>query len=52
MENTPLIDYFQGYDSDVAHEKNMDYTSKTYANPIRLNTGVKPMDQDYEEEEK
>ena len=41
-----------GYDSDVAHEKNMDYTAKTYANPIRSTAGVKPHLQDYEETER
>ena len=41
-----------GYDSDVAREKNMDYTTKIYNDPIRKKTGVKPHEQDYEEEEK
>ncbi len=41
-----------GYDSDVAREKNMDYMSKTYANPIRATTGVKPHQQDYEDEDR
>ena len=41
-----------GYDSDVAREKNLDYTLKTYANPIRQNVGVKPYQQQYEEEER
>lgn len=31
-----------GYDSDVEREKNMDYASKIYANPIREKEGVKP----------
>ncbi|WAR18910.1 EMAL6-like protein [Mya arenaria] len=30
-----------GYDSDVEWEKNMDYTSKIYANPIKEKDGVK-----------
>ncbi|KAJ8309461.1 hypothetical protein KUTeg_014335 [Tegillarca granosa] len=31
-----------GYDSDVEREKNMDYGSKIYVNPIREKEGVKP----------
>ncbi|KAK3093757.1 hypothetical protein FSP39_019782 [Pinctada imbricata] len=31
-----------GYDSDVEYEKNMDYSAKTYAVPIREKEGVKP----------
>ena len=41
-----------GYDSDVAREKNMDYTTKIYTDPIRKKTGIKPHEQEYEEEEK
>ena len=43
---------YTGYDSDVAREKNMDYSSKTYANPIRSTKGVKPHEQDYDQEAK
>ena len=31
-----------GYDSDVEREKNMDYSKKIYANPIREKEGIKP----------
>ena len=41
-----------GYDSDVAREKNIDYTTKTYINPIRTTTGVKPHEQEYDEEDR
>jgi len=41
-----------GYDSDVAREKNMDYSSKTYAPNIRDVSGVKPNAKVVEEEEK
>lgn len=34
-----------GYDSDVAREKSIDYSQKTYANPIREKSGVKPRHQ-------
>ena len=35
-----------GYDSDVEREKNIDYTSKIYTNPIREKSGaVKPQQQ-------
>lgn len=39
-----IILYFckKGYDSDVEREKNMDYGSKIYVNPIREKEGVKP----------
>ncbi|XP_046714063.1 echinoderm microtubule-associated protein-like 6 isoform X3 [Silurus meridionalis] len=37
-----------GYDSDVAREKNMDYTTKIYAVSIREMTGVKPHQQQKE----
>ncbi|KAL5008221.1 hypothetical protein ScPMuIL_013802 [Solemya velum] len=37
-----------GYDSDVEREKNMDYSSKIYVNPIREKEGVKPNLQDME----
>ena len=30
----------------------MDYTSKTYANPIRQSAGLKPHEQEYEEDDK
>jgi microtubule-associated protein-like 6 len=40
-----------GYDSDVAHEKNIDYSTKTYTDPIRSTSGVKPYQQDYEEDD-
>ncbi|CAH1792746.1 unnamed protein product [Owenia fusiformis] len=39
-----------GYDSDVAREKNMDYSTKTYTKSIRENTGVKPHLQDYDDD--
>ncbi|XP_033734062.1 echinoderm microtubule-associated protein-like 6 [Pecten maximus] len=35
-----------GYDSDVEREKNLDYASKSYTNPIRERKGVKPHLQD------
>ncbi|TTD32934.1 Echinoderm microtubule-associated protein-like 6 [Bagarius yarrelli] len=38
----------EGYDSDVAREKNMDYTTKMYATSIREMTGVKPHQQQKE----
>jgi len=38
-----------GYDSDVAREKNMDYSAKTYAKSIREGKGVKPTSQSYNE---
>ncbi|XP_074647902.1 echinoderm microtubule-associated protein-like 6 [Tubulanus polymorphus] len=41
-----------GYDSDVEREKNMNYDTKTYANPIRETTGVKPHLQEQDEEER
>lgn len=38
-----------GYDSDVDREKQLDYFSKTYSNPIReVGRGVKPHQQDEE----
>lgn len=38
-----LILHAGGYDSDVEREKNIDYVSKTYVNPIREATlGSKP----------
>uniref|UniRef100_A0A673H0C0 Echinoderm microtubule-associated protein-like 6 n=1 Tax=Sinocyclocheilus rhinocerous TaxID=307959 RepID=A0A673H0C0_9TELE len=37
-----------GYDSDVAREKSMDYTTKIYAVSIRQMTGVKPHQQQKE----
>ncbi|XP_065115366.1 echinoderm microtubule-associated protein-like 6 isoform X2 [Paramisgurnus dabryanus] len=37
-----------GYDSDVAREKNMDYTTKIYAVSIRQMMGVKPHQQQKE----
>uniref|UniRef100_A0AAR2KFA6 HELP domain-containing protein n=1 Tax=Pygocentrus nattereri TaxID=42514 RepID=A0AAR2KFA6_PYGNA len=37
-----------GYDSDVAREKNMDYTTKIYAVSIREMSGVKPHQQQKE----
>lgn len=40
-----------GYDSDVEREKNIDYVTKTYANPIRTTDGIKPRQQEYEESE-
>ena len=42
---------YVGYDSDVAREKNMDYAAKTYANPIRATSGVKPHEQEYEDDD-
>ena len=41
-----------GYDSDVEHEKNIDYSTKTYINPIRSTTGVKPHQQQYEDSDR
>ena len=41
--------FLSGYDSDVAREKNMDYGQKTYENPIRETTGVKPHEQEYDD---
>ena len=41
-----------GYDSDVAREKNMDYTLKTYANSLRETSGVKPHEQEYESDDR
>lgn len=40
-----------GYDSDVAREKNIDYSTKTYANPIRSTAGIKPYEQEYDEDD-
>ena len=40
-----------GYDSDVAREKDMDYMTKTYANPIRKAAGVKPSQQQYDSDD-
>ena len=38
-----------GYDSDVDREKQLDYCSKTYSNPIReVGRGVKPHQQEEE----
>ncbi|XP_051957235.1 echinoderm microtubule-associated protein-like 6 isoform X1 [Xyrauchen texanus] len=37
-----------GYDSDIAREKNVDYTTKIYAVSIRQMTGVKPHQQQKE----
>ena len=38
-----------GYDSDVDREKQLDYSSKTYSNPIReVGQGVKPHQQEEE----
>ncbi|XP_077993248.1 echinoderm microtubule-associated protein-like 6 [Glandiceps talaboti] len=41
-----------GYDSDVQREKNIDYTTKTYATNLREHSGVKPHLQETEEEQK
>ena len=45
---------YTGYDSDVAREKAMDYSNKTYANPIRGSKGsrgVKPHQRDYDDDD-
>ena len=34
-----------GCDSDVEFEKNLDYVSKTYTNPLRETSGTKPQSQ-------
>lgn len=34
-----------GYDSDVQRERQLDYKAKTYANPIREMSGIKPHQQ-------
>lgn len=41
-----------GYDSDVEREKNMDYNTKIYVNPIREKEGTKPHLQEHAELEK
>eukprot|EP00794_Sanderia_malayensis_P020047 gene20047-22014_t len=41
-----------GYDSDVEREKNIDYTTKIYTNPLRERTGTKPQKQSVEEKRK
>ncbi|XP_033122529.1 echinoderm microtubule-associated protein-like 6 [Anneissia japonica] len=41
-----------GYDSDVQREKDMDYSAKTYNNPIRETMGVKPHLQESIEQER
>ncbi len=40
---------YEGYDSDVAREKSIDYSTKTYANPIRQSSGLKPNQRDYDD---
>ena len=42
--------FFQGYDSDVEREKNMDYAKKTYEKSMRDTRGVKPNEQEYSDE--
>ena len=44
------MNFVSGYDSDVEREKNMDYAKKTYENPIRETRGVKPHEQEYDDE--
>ncbi len=41
--------FIEGYDSDVAREKSIDYSTKTYANPIRQSSGLKPNQRDYDD---
>lgn len=41
-----------GYDSDVEREKNIDYNTKIYVNPIREKEGTKPHLQEHAEVEK
>ncbi len=41
-----------GYDSDVAREKNMDYSKKIYVNPVREIGAKKPHLQEVQEVEK
>ncbi|XP_072031189.1 echinoderm microtubule-associated protein-like 6 isoform X3 [Amphiura filiformis] len=41
----------EGYDSDVQREKDMDYGSKTYTNPIRETKGVKPHLQEQDDDD-
>lgn len=43
-----ILYVWAGYDSDVAREKNMDYTTKIYAISIREMSGVKPHQQQKE----
>lgn len=43
-----ILHVWAGYDSDVAREKNMDYTTKIYAASIREMSGVKPHQQQKE----
>ncbi|XP_038072339.1 echinoderm microtubule-associated protein-like 6 [Patiria miniata] len=40
-----------GYDSDVQRETTIDYASKTYTNPLREKTGVKPDQQTMQEDD-
>ena len=42
--------YVEGYDSDVAFEIKLDYSTKTYTKPIRRRQGVKPHQKEYDEE--
>jgi len=42
----------EGYDSDVQREKDIDYSAKTYGNPIRDTEGIKPHLQPTQPEEK
>ena len=49
FDNISLV--FSGYDSDVQRETTMDYASKTYTNPLRETTGVKPDQQEVEDDD-
>ncbi|CAJ0939188.1 unnamed protein product [Ranitomeya imitator] len=41
----PYVSHLAGYDSDVAREKSIDYTTKIYAVSIREMEGTKPHQQ-------
>lgn len=45
VESDDDTDEESGYDSDVEREKNIDYLTKIYTNPIRDGSGVKPQQQ-------
>ncbi|GFN97686.1 echinoderm microtubule-associated protein-like 6 [Plakobranchus ocellatus] len=49
-DDSDTDDEEEGYDSDVAREKNIDYTTKIYVNPMREKAGVKPHLQERESE--
>ncbi|XP_047132983.1 echinoderm microtubule-associated protein-like 6 isoform X1 [Hydra vulgaris] len=52
LESDSDSEFESGYDSDVEREKNIDYLSKIYTNPLRESSGNKPQLKEVPNEEK